>query len=352
MNEKTKTQFDEFLEKYDRFAIFVHNFPDPDAIGSALGVKRLLQSIKSAQVRIYGKGLSHPQNKTMVNSLNITLYDPEEFVAECPTDESLACHIGRIFVDFNGRNNNFSCNSIKPEWVIDHHIDKKAVENEPGLDLRPYGACASIVCDYLQTYNVELKLDDPADSGVATALMLGIMTDTKNMVTEQVTESDWEAFRYLHSKCDREKLNHIINYELPDAFYDLMQKAGEKHITVGSLVVINLGYLSESNRDAIPYIADLWERHKGKDTVLVFGVIDKSISASARVKKGAIKANDLVRGVFGDGGGHSEKAGAKIDLGWLDPKALKETKDKLLDVFSEMVLKKACQLTDTSVNDA
>jgi nanoRNase/pAp phosphatase (c-di-AMP/oligoRNAs hydrolase) len=351
MNENTKVQFDEFVAKYDRFAVFVHNFPDPDAIGSALGIKRVLQSIKSAQVRIYGRGISHPQNKTMVNSLNITLHDPDDFKRECSPDTSIPCNIGVVFVDFNGRNNNF-VGDIHPEWVIDHHIDKKAVENEPGLDLRPYGACASIICDYLQTYSVDLKQDDPPDAGIATALMLGIMTDTKNMVSEQVTENDWEAFRYLHSKCDREKLNHIINYELPDAFYDLMHKAGEKHITVGSLVVINLGFLSESNRDAIPYIADLWERHKGKDTVLVFGVIDKSISASARVKKGAIKANDLVRGVFGDGGGHSEKAGAKIDLGWIDPKALKDTRDKLLDVFSELVLKKACQLTDTSVNDA
>jgi nanoRNase/pAp phosphatase (c-di-AMP/oligoRNAs hydrolase) len=353
MDQKIKDQFDALIQKYEIFHIFMHKAPDPDALAAALALKKVIKSMRTSikEIKIYGEPVERPQNKTMVTVLNIIFQDPSEAMELYKKDVETFNSICKIFVDCNGKSGN-SDYGIIPDWTIDHHIDKVISDVESGVDLRPYGSCSTILTDYLRSYSVELSHDSPTDSGLATALVMGILADTKNLVSDSMTEADWDSFKYLQPICDKDKLHQILKYEVPASYFDLWKIACDNHKIIGSLLVINLGYVSPATRGGISYIADMWEPYRGIDTVLVFGICNKAIAISCRVKGGPVKANDLVRKIFkvenGKAGGHKEMAGGEIELKWLNPAQLKEeNKQKLLDVIMDFVITEACEITDT-----
>ena len=80
---KNKEAILEIIKNLDgsKVAIWISS-PDPDALGSAMGLQWLL-SKNNITSDIWFKGLiSHAQNKTMVNILNITLLnlDNDDYV--------------------------------------------------------------------------------------------------------------------------------------------------------------------------------------------------------------------------------------------------------------------------------
>jgi nanoRNase/pAp phosphatase (c-di-AMP/oligoRNAs hydrolase) len=354
MDERIKTQFDALLQKFKIFHIFMHKAPDPDALAAALGIKRIIQAcVPDVQdIRMFGDAVERPQNKTMVTVLNIIYQDVGDAL-EIYKKNSDAVHSAcKIFVDCNGKSGN-SDYGIIPDWIIDHHIDKTISDFEANVDLRPCGACSSILYDYFKTYSVMLSHDVPTDASLATALVMGIMADTDSVKRETMSEADWDALKYFQPISDKDKLNQIVKYEVPASYFELWKVACDNHKIVGSLLVINLGYVSSATRGGISYIADMWEPYRGIDTILVYGICGKSIVVSCRVKAGGpVKANDLVRGIFkvenGKAGGHKEMAGGEVELKWLNPIQLKEeNKQKLLDVIMDFVVAEACEITDT-----
>jgi nanoRNase/pAp phosphatase (c-di-AMP/oligoRNAs hydrolase) len=360
MDQRIKDQFDALIQEYETFHIFMHKAPDPDSLGAALAMKKVLTTLKpdSQEVKIFGQSADRPQNKTIVSVLNLIFHDPEKAIAEYKkaqqengsSSKSQVCY---IFVDCSGRGGN-SDFGIKPHWIVDHHMEKNISETEPGVDLRPYGSASTIMVDYLKTYEVHLSHDDPADASLATALLVGIHTDTRKLVSESMTDFDWEAFRYLQPIADKEKLHQILDYEVPASYFELMKVACVNHEIVGSLLLINLGYITDSTKGGISYMADAWKPYRGMDTVIVFGIYKKVVKISCRVKRGGpIKANDLLRKLFNlpddkEAGGHQDMAAGEIELKWLDPRKLKdENKQKFLDVLMDDILTEACEITDT-----
>ena len=64
----------------NRVAIFMHDCPDPDSIASSLGMDRLLKEWNS-DIKcqyLYSGEISHSQNKTLINVLNISLVNIED----------------------------------------------------------------------------------------------------------------------------------------------------------------------------------------------------------------------------------------------------------------------------------
>ena len=65
-------KFKLLIENNSRVAIFTHPFPDPDAIGSMMGMKWMFSKFGLPADLFYIGAISHPQNRSMVN-----LLDPE-----------------------------------------------------------------------------------------------------------------------------------------------------------------------------------------------------------------------------------------------------------------------------------
>ena len=155
------------LDKDSTVGILVQRSPDPDCLGAASGFAALLKQVYGLGSKIYHFGeISHPQNKSMKNILHISLQDGSDF----NIDEVSAT----VVLDTDLESTGFKTDSfVKTDVRIDHHaLDR---EEEPTLlDVRPVGATCSIIWDYLNEFNVSLE----EYSDVATAMILGIKTDT------------------------------------------------------------------------------------------------------------------------------------------------------------------------------
>jgi len=357
MNQEKIDEFDKLVRSREgRILIFIHDFPDPDAMGAALGMQKLIEDKYEKSVLLFGQGFSRPQNKVMANVLNIDLENAQEYLKGVNNlkEEDIT-----IFVDVNEHSGNFrykADSDLKPDWTIDHHIDK----DKPlgfSAHLEPVGSTCTIVSEYLQQLEVAFNVEDKADQNVATALLLGLMTDTSNLLSASVTPRDLKAFEYLKKYYGQQVFNNIQDFELNSYYFDLMavahrdgSKDGLGVVKEGSLLVINLGYITAEQEGALSFIAELWRRWKDVRVVITCAIVDNTLTGKIRVRgKGDIKASDLARQVFKapNGGGHDWMAGATAVFGdFFDTNLLDdETKKEFLHAVTKMVVSRAKKLS-------
>jgi len=133
---------------------------DPDAIASAMAVKRLLwRKVGEVTIAHFNK-ISRPDNLAMIEYTEpvLTALDDikkEDFDTFVVVDSQ---------PDHNERFSEFNYDAI-----IDHH--PLTCDNATYVDIRPdYGACATIMTEYLKSKKIK------PSSKLAAALMLGIKT--------------------------------------------------------------------------------------------------------------------------------------------------------------------------------
>jgi len=319
--------------------IIIHNYPDPDAISSAMGVMQILKIYGHSGGNIYYTGeISHPQNKTMITLLGIganLINFNEEPIKYCDI----------IVVDANGLGegtNQLQINPIEHKLniiaVIDHHKGKHPIGAK--IDVRFVGACASIVWDYLN----DLKYDFTSDSGItlATALVAGIFTDTQSLQSDNITSLDFKAYQNLLQYVDRQKLKNIMNYPLPSYLFELRQKAfmDENQQVTESMIVSGVGIIRGSKRDALPIIADELLRMSGIQTAIVFAIIDDNIDISIRSNDITVDISKFANSVFGSGGGKQGAGRAIIPLGFFEIISNDELNTRIWNVTKDLIFHK------------
>lgn len=297
-----KDKMNEIFEAVDKdlhIAILVQNSPDPDCMGAAKAFAVLLKEVYSLDSKIYHFGeISHPQNKSMKNVLHIALEDGSEFDLE---------KVGAtVVLDTDLTSTGFKSETFtKVNVRIDHHSMDR--DEEPQLlDIRSCGATCSIVWEYLQEFGVSLE----EHSDVATALILGIKTDTLDFTSSNVAELDMEAFRGLLPYVDRVKLARVTKFPIPKEVFELESLAYKNKIERGTTLVSFIGELTPHSRDTISTISDRFARMAGTDTVVIMAFIDGHLQASIRSDDSRVDVKDLCIKVFG-----KEFAGAKEGAG-------------------------------------
>lgn len=292
--------------------------PDPDSMASALGFQWLLEARYGITSEILAKGqVSHPQNLTMKNVLDIHLKDKPKHAYE---DYDLV-----VVVDTVPQNTGYS--DLFPEFhvILDHHQFDLDL---PVTDIRSCGSCSTIVWDHLAQTDVDWNTDRGLQ--VATALLFGLLNDTSDLLSENRNSLDIKAHSDLITKVDRKKLKEISQYSLPSYLYDLRVRAVNNKVVQDSMLISSLGSLTRKKRDALPLIADEFMRMEGIETVVVHAIVEDHIEASVRSKNSSINVHDFCQRIFGEeyAGGKQGAGGAKTPLGFLysldDDDALKE----------------------------
>ena len=342
--------FEALINSKEQVLIFTHDFPDPDAMSSALGLRKLIEDHFDKPVTLFGAGCSRPQNKVMANVLNIGLKNAQDTLLTLNTQ-----NLAIIFVDVNENSGNLKFKrdfGLKPDWTIDHHVDKDKPLSGPNVHLEPVGSTATIITEYLQHFGVKFAEDNKNDADVATGLLLGLMTDTNNMLSTAVTPRDLAAFDYLKKHYNQETFAAIMDFELSAYYFDLMLKAHETYTKEGSLIVLSLGYIREDQEGAISFAADLWRRWKDVRVVVAFAIIGDTVTGKVRMKGTSdIGASDLARQVFKspNGGGHAHAAGATGELGSFFGSGLEtldeETKNGFLKAITTIIVQRAKKLS-------
>ena len=304
--------FSSLKSSKDRVAIFTHDTPDPDAMGGARALQWILMKKFKLQSQIFYSGdISHPQNKTMVNILDLHLQPIEEYKHEDFQK--------RIVVDCTEKNSSYSKDI---DIVLDHH---RSISSVPISQIIHVGSVCTLVWELVN--KLDLNFDDELDQDVATALFLGIRVDTLELISENTTDRDFEAFKSLSHNINRKKLASIIDYSLPTYFFELekelnkLDQEGESvnQITDGSCFVGTIGVTTPNRRDAIPMLADKTVRMEGIETSIVFGIVGDNLVASIRSHNTSLDVNSFAKTIFGKdfSGGKLGSAGANVPLGIL-----------------------------------
>ncbi|MHC1592758.1 MAG: DHH family phosphoesterase [Methermicoccaceae archaeon] len=305
-----------------KLGIIVHDNPDPDAISSALALQKIAASVDIESTIMYHGEIGHQENKALVNLLGIELEKIEEHEL---TEFSMLA-----LVDCTRP----GVNNVMPEdthisIVVDHHCLEGEL-NAEFSDIRPNaGSTATIMAEYFW----ELGL--PMDEALATALLYGIRTDTKDF-KKQTTPEDFKAAAYIYPYAEHEVLSQIENPSISSETLDAIATAIFNKKIRGSYLISNVGVIKD--RDVIPQAVENLLRLEGILTALVFGITDEVIYISARTKDIRLNLGEIMKRAYGkNAGGHSTAAGAQIALGLF--KDIKE-KNTLIKLVDEVITRK------------
>ena len=273
---------------------------DPDAIASAMALKRLL-SYRVHSVAIgYPNEIRRLNNMTMVERLKV----PIERLHTMPVKE----YTTKILLD--SQPNHLACfEKLTFNAVIDHHPVTTGWD-AAFIDIRPeYGAVSSMMVEYLRAANIKPSVS------LATALFYGIKVDTQNFQKQNMQVADSICFRYLFNIAN---LNLVRKFELTElrrSELRYFRTALNEVKATNRRAYVHLGRVSTP--DILVIIADFFNRVEGFDWVIVSGVHGEKLVVIFRCdgyRKNAGKLAKATFGGFGPAGGHKEAARAESPL--------------------------------------
>ena len=282
----------------EHVVIQMHNYPDQDALASAMALKVLLEA-KGKQALICYKGIIDKENTLkMVELLGIDIHEQRELQLS-EKDEI-------IIVD--GQKGNINVMDMLGEEVacIDHHMVSRE-ETYRYKDIRSnVGACASIMAEYFFESGVEMP------QNVATALLYGIRMDTHNM-TRGVSALDLEMFSKLYLIANSEHLKTFESYCLKledlEAYRKAIDTLKVKHGLGVAAVVPNC---SEA---LMASVSDFLLTLSSVSLSLVYsyraGGVKFSVRSSSEELDARLMIQQALKGI-GDGGGHQDMAAGFI----------------------------------------
>jgi len=300
--------------KGGKVAIFTHPSPDPDAIGSFMGMSWFLQKNYEVEVDCFADGMvSHPQNKRMVNLLDPEMrpleeFDPKEYVMT-------------ILVDTVPSYAAVGGHTISFDLVIDHHKETPNGGFKGCFLNLKAGSCCSTVYQLIKAEGAAFEDDNDQDAKVATAMLVGITTDTEQLMTDDTTEYEFEAYSNLFEYRNPIALKQIIRYKRPKSWIKARAAAASSALDQiqEGILIYGIGFISGSNRDLISDVADEMLTWENVETSVVFAVVDGDrIEGSIRSTNASLPVPLLCKeigGSLGTGGGKLGKGRYQFSLG-------------------------------------
>jgi len=253
--------------------------PDPDSIGSAVGLQHILLSGGVTSDIAYTQPVSRPQNRMLIELLDLPLVS----IGTSPSEDYTSLFQGYCLVDTPSLDPSLRrILSSKPLVVhIDHHDQEQdAVSAELSNIDTHVGAAATLLAKHLQSFDL-LIVDDPKSKKVAVALMHGIYADTNALIS--ANSPDYEAMAYLSHFFDKTVLKKILSEQITERTMHVLVNAYQHRVVSHGHLFTYLGYVSPDERDELlPTTADLFQRLAGVNTVIVGAVVGQTLQASIR----------------------------------------------------------------------
>jgi nanoRNase/pAp phosphatase (c-di-AMP/oligoRNAs hydrolase) len=298
LDEKAQALLD-LARKDEKWLILIN--ADPDALGSAMALKRML-SRRVAEVKIaHINEISRPDNLAMVQYLRI----PTQRVTQ-----ELTSAADRFALVDSQPHHNPALEPYRYSIVLDHHpISKDKPVEADFVEIKPeYGANATLLTEYL--YAMKIK----PGKLLATALLYGIKTDTQSFERE-FHDTDVKAFRFLTKHADQMALKKIVRSEYHMHWLNEFTKAFESMIIMGGGIYAYLGPVD--NPDILVILADFFLRVHEITWTMLAGTHEGKLVIIFRgdgIRKDMGKWAKQLFDDVGFAGGHKAAARAEIDL--------------------------------------
>lgn len=271
--------------------------PDPDALASALALKKLLET-RDRKVSIgYTGAIGRPENASMIRQLKIPAFPVSEEEAARSDIIALVDSQPQFFYDFH---------LPRCDIVIDHH---PVPDQKPAVftDIRPnYLATSSIMTEYLRAARVRLTRD------LASALFYGIRTDSRHFMDE-LSSGDIGALTWLRRKANRDIVRRIEFSQFSVEGLDYFTIALVRRRSVNKVMFTHLGPVPFF--DVCVQVADFFIRVENVSWALVTGVVGDTLVIVFRNDGLKKDAGFLARTAFGDrgsAGGHKSMGRAQV----------------------------------------
>ena len=324
--------------KPGRVAIFTHPYPDPDALGSMMGLKWMLSKFGIASDLFYTGIISHPQNRSKVN-----LLDPELIGLDSYLDSNYGM---KVSVDCIPENAGVPSGKFKFDVVIDHHKDTPKNFDGLYINFKAGSACGTI---YSIIEHMGLEFDEN-DSRVATGMMVGITTDTEFLMSDDCSDYEFNAWSKLFPHRDPVLLKQIVNFERPKFWTESKALASSAATVEDSVGVVGMGIIPSKHRDMIADMADEMVTWEDINTAIVFAIVDGNrIEGSVRTKASSVSVPALCQdlgGKHGKGGGKLGKGAYRYDLAGasIDEDEDDEIKKKAWELFENKETKRVFRI--------
>lgn len=319
--------FEAMLARHARecHVVAIQDYPDPDAIASALAY-RMLAAVHDIDVDILYEGrISHQENLALTQLVTI---DMTRYTDGLPLDR----YDGSVFIDNQGTTTRLLDRlrdaDVPTIAVIDHHTPQGVLDAEFN-DIRPIGAAATILTDYLRA-GITLKLDAEQETHVqlATALVHALRSETHGFIRAGPEEHAAAAF--LSRYHDPQLLEAILRVQRSRGTMDVIRTALTDRVVRGGFSIAGVGYVRHAERDAIPQATDFLLTEENVHTAIVYGILQgegdrEVVVGSVRTGKITMNVDQFLKTALGSdargryyGGGRSGAGGFEIAVGFLE----------------------------------
>lgn len=284
------------FSREDRLLILI--YADPDAMASAMALKRLLWRRVSAVTIAHVGTVTRPDNLAMIRLVNLDMI---------PIKEANRSQFTRYAVLDSQPNHHEGFEGTNFDVIIDHHPDTGAKVSF--VDIRPnYGATSTIMTEYLRAAKIK------PSAKLATALFYGIKTDTMNFQRKTLME-DVNAFQFLYRHVNIHMAQRIDQAEMTLDFLKYYRLALAELRVRRESIYVHLGPVR--NPAVCVSIADFFMKIHDITWSIVSGIHQGRLVIIIRndgVRKDGGKLLKERFGRLGSAGGHKAMARAEIPL--------------------------------------
>lgn len=283
--------------------ITTHDYPDPDALASAYGLKHLAEQEFGIRSRIVYQGvIGRMENRTMAKILKLPVYKVK------PEEIKKYKHTALVDTQPAFENNWFPKNR-KATIIVDQHVSEVKAAGDCVIIDPDCGATAIIIAQALLLKEVEIP------SRLATALAYGIISDTMNLYRANKPEII-EVYLKILPFCDLKALAQIQNPVRSRRFFATLGKGIENAMARSGLITAHLGNVE--NPDLVSQVADFLLTYRSMKKSFCTGRYNGRLYVSLRMQKSSINAGKALRDIFenrGEAGGHDDIAGGSFEVG-------------------------------------
>lgn len=305
--------------------VITHVNPDGDAVGALVGLGLALEQ-RGHTVTLLAPSSLPPFVRNMPQVERIQVYTedatlPPETDLVVLVDTGDAARIARVWEEQQ------VFLLARPLIVIDHHVTNSG-----------QGVCnlvdptISSTCELI--YHLMRAWDTPISPDIATALLLGVTTDTQSFRTSNTTPSALRAAAdLLESGGDIMRIVHDVYLNTPYTHARLLALALDKIQQRGSIVwtgvTLAMFDSTGAHEDAASEVTDYLSSLGGFKASAIFRERrDGSVKVSLRSRPGVDVS--LIASQFG-GGGHRQAAGCTV------PGSLAEVEQLVIEALEQVV---------------
>jgi nanoRNase/pAp phosphatase (c-di-AMP/oligoRNAs hydrolase) len=318
MTRRRSDRFLAGLADANRVTFVSHVNPDPDSLGSMMGLAHLVEICLAKPTRLTRDGLiSRAENRALVEELAIELIPIDDITWD--DDEAV------VMVDSQPNTGRHTFGADIPLFaVIDHHDTPGDLDGVPFVDVRRgLGATCSIVTSYL----LEQEIRPPTP--LATALLYGTEVEVAGWPRE-ASPLDDRVLNYLYPLADKDALARVRNARLSHSYFECILQAMQSSFIYDRLIISWVSELAQPEQAA--EVADFLIRYEEVDWALCAGVHDDRLILSLRTSLSHARAGELLRqvvGRLGRAGGHHRRAGGSVPLPSTAPSAIVDIQAEL-----------------------